>query len=143
MITTHPAPFPGRLRDGTPDLSTPAGRAHAFGERIKTLAGAESRGGYGMKSLNAALEKMRGTPSDAKLLSLIGDVPVKTVHDRHGNLSCPEKRRELFNSRITMLMSKKPDGGEGMSFKEAIEEMKSNPIDAPLLRAMGAQCNTK
>ena len=142
MITTHPASFPGRPLAGTPDLSTPAGRAHAFGERIKTLTGEEERGGYGM-NFNAALAKMRETPSDAKLLAMIGDVPVKTVHDRHSDLSCPEKRRALFNSRIDMLMARKPDGGEGMTFKEAIEEMKSNPIDAPLLRAMGACSNAK
>ncbi len=129
---------PGRLRDGRPDLSTVAGRSIAFAERVEILTGLAVNGGSGM-SYEAALEKMRKTDGD--LLEKMGggkgpDVDCSAhLHD----LTNPEVRRKLWNSRLDMLCGPKSKGGEELSLDEAIEAMRHSPPDIPLLRAMGAE----
>lgn len=118
------------------DLTTAESRRRAFNERIDTLTVPEAGGGYGM-TFEDALRKMQEDPADAELLAAMGGA----THEhkpRGADLSRPETRKALFDQRIEMLTARKPNGGEGLSFAEAIEEMKRNPIDGPLLRAMGA-----
>lgn len=118
------------------DLTTAEGRRRAFNERIDTLTGPEARGDYGM-TFEDALRKMQEDPADAELLAAMGG-PAHEHKPRGADLSRPETRKALFDQRIEMLTARKPNGGEGLSLAEAIEEMKRSVIDRPLLRAMGA-----
>ncbi len=129
MKTTNPL-FPGCLANLRPDCSTPQGRSLAFSERI-----AELTTGCGM-NFDEAVRAMQGNRADAALLEAMGANP--TVCEKEHDLSTPEGRKRLFDQRVDMLMTAKEKGGEGLTFDEAIERMRCDPVDQSLLSAMGA-----
>jgi len=71
MKTFPPLAIEGRKADGSPDLSTPRGRALAFNARIDALTLPIAKGGPGL-SFNAAIERMQDTPEDSSLLAAMG-----------------------------------------------------------------------
>lgn len=141
-------------------LDTPQGRRHKFNKRIDELTKPKSQGGPGL-SLDEALFQMRtgGNADDYALLEAMGEKPSpvrteKLQQQRHiehlKRLSEENKdasktstevasaiaindRRIAFNSRITELL------GRGFSIDQATNHMRANPIDAELLRQMGAE----
>jgi hypothetical protein len=137
-------------------LETPKGRARLFERRIEELTKPKAQGGNGLTT-DEALFEMRtgGNPDDIALLAAMGEpaslarterlqqerrneqlTRLAEENARAGETAAEVKaamaRNVAFNARIDELHRK------GFSTDQAILQMRANPKDAALLKAMGA-----
>jgi hypothetical protein len=53
------------------------------------------------------------------------------------DLSTPESRRRVWNEKLDQLMRPTAQGGQGMTFNDAVQHLRETPDGQALLRGMG------